>query len=258
MTASETSAGRDALAITDNSPPVLSIVVPAFNEAARIGGSIQKIEAFMRRSRIACELIVVDDGSSDNTADVLKRTQVKDMRVVRNHVNHGKGYAVRQGVLAASGKYVLFTDADLSAPIEEADKLLEVAVNEDVDIVIGSRAIDRRYIEKHQSRARELGGVIFNLVVRLLLGLQLRDTQCGFKLFDRKKSRPVFEMQRTSGFGFDPELLFLANRRGLKIRETPVRWSHAEGSKINLFRDSFGMFFELLRIRWNALIGRCS
>jgi dolichyl-phosphate beta-glucosyltransferase len=258
MTASETSTGRDALAVTDHSPPVLSIVVPAFNEAARIGDSIQKIAAFMRRSPIACELIVVDDGSADNTADVLKRTYIKDMRVVRNDVNHGKGYAVRQGVLAASGKYVLFTDADLSAPIEEADKLLEVAVNEAVDIVIGSRGVDRRYIEKHQSRLRELGGIVFNLMVRLLLGLRLHDTQCGFKLFDRQKSRPIFEMQQTDGFGFDPELLFLASRRGLKIRETPVRWSHAEGSKIRLFRDSFRMFFEIVRIRWNAMIGRYS
>jgi glycosyltransferase involved in cell wall biosynthesis len=258
MTASETSMGRDAWAVTDNSPPVLSIIVPAFNEAARIGGSIQKIDAYMHRSSIACELIVVDDGSADNTADVLKHTYIKNMRVVRNDVNHGKGYAVRQGVLAASGKYVLFTDADLSAPIEEADKLLEVAVNEEVDIVIGSRGMDRRYIEKHQSRVRELGGIVFNLMVRLVLGLRLHDTQCGFKLFDRQKSRPVFEMQRTDGFGFDPELLFLANRRGLKIRETPVRWSHAEGSKVRLFRDSFGMFFEIMRIRWNAMIGRYS
>jgi dolichyl-phosphate beta-glucosyltransferase len=127
-----------------------------------------------------------------------------------------------------------------------------------VDIVIGSRAIDRRYIEKHQSRLRELSGTVFNRMVRLLLGLRLHDTQCGFKLFDRQKSRPIFEMQRTDGFGFDPELLFLANRRGLKIRETPVRWSHAEGSKISLFRDSFGMFFEIVRIRWNAMIGRYS
>jgi glycosyltransferase involved in cell wall biosynthesis len=258
MKASETSIGADALAATDHSPPVLSIVVPAFNEAARIGNSIEKIDAFMRRSRIACELIVVDDGSADNTADVINRTHVKDVRVLRNDVNHGKGYAVRQGVLASSGKYVLFTDADLSAPIEEADKLLEVAVNEGVDIVIGSRAIDRRYIEKHQSHMRELGGIVFNSMVRLLLGLRLHDTQCGFKLFERQKSRPIFEMQRTFGFGFDPELLFLANRRGLKIRETAVRWSHAEGSKVNLFRDSFGMFFELVRIRWNALTGRYS
>jgi dolichyl-phosphate beta-glucosyltransferase len=258
MTASETSTGGQAVAVTENSSPVLSIVVPAFNEAARIGDSLQKIDAFLRRSKIACELIVVDDGSADNTADVIRRTLVKDVRVLRNDVNHGKGYAVRQGVLAASGKYVLFTDADLSAPIEEADRLLEVAINEGVDVVIGSRAMDRRYIEKHQSRVRELGGIVFNLMVRLLLGLQLHDTQCGFKLFDRQKSRPVFETQRTSGFGFDPELLFLARRRGLKIRETPVRWSHAEGSKVSLFRDSFGMFFELVKIRWNAVIGRYS
>lgn len=258
MTASETSTGRDALAVTDGSPPMLSIVVPAFNEAARIGNSIEKIDEFMRRAKIPFELIVVDDGSADNTPDVIKKAYVKDVQVLRNSVNHGKGHAVRQGVLAATGKYVLFTDADLSAPIEEARKLLDAAVNDGMDVVIGSRAIDRSYIEKHQARYRELGGIVFNSMVRLLLGLHIHDTQCGFKLFDRQKSRRIFEMQRTSGFGFDPELLFLASRQGLKICETPVRWSHAEGSKIRFFRDSFAMFFDLLRIRWNSLIGRYS
>src|SRR5262249_49876937 len=151
--------------------------------------------------------------------------------------NHGKGYAVRQGVLAASGKYVLFTDADLSAPIEELNKLLLVAQNEAADVVIGSRALDRSYIQKHQSQLRELGGTLFNLMVRLLLGLRLHDTQCGFKLFHRERCRKIFEQQTRSGFGFDPELLFLAKRNGLTIRETPVRWSHSEGSKVNPLRD---------------------
>jgi hypothetical protein len=152
----------------------------------------------------------------------------------------------------------LFTDADLSAPIEELDKLLEVAVKEGADIVIGSRALDRKYIEKHQSRIREFGGIVFNFMVRLLLGLPLRDTQCGFKLFRREKSRRIFEQLTTLGFGFDPELLFLAKRKGIKVRETPVRWSHAEGSKVNFLRDGVRMFFDLLRIRWNAIMGRYS
>ena len=146
-------------------------------------------------------------------------------------------------MLAATGKYVLFTDADLSAPIEEASKLLDVAVNDGMDVVIGSRAIDRSYIEKHQSRYRELGGIVFNFMVRLLLGLRLHDTQCGFKLFHRQKSRRIFEKQTTSGFGFDPELLFLAKRQGLKICEKPVRWSHAEGSKIRFLRDGYAHVF---------------
>jgi glycosyltransferase involved in cell wall biosynthesis len=239
-----------------NSQPVLSIVVPAFNEASRIGESIDKIDSFMRHSSISCELIIVDDGSRDNTSEVIRKTQVKGLRLIRNDQNHGKGYTVRQGVLAASGQYVLFTDADLSAPIEEVDKLLDVAVKDGVDVVIGSRAIDRSYIEKHQSSWREAGGIVFNFMVRLVLGLRFHDTQCGFKLFHRQRSRRIFELQTTPGFGFDPELLFLANRAGLLIREEPVRWSHAEGSKVSFFRDAIRMFFDLVRIRWNALIGR--
>jgi glycosyltransferase involved in cell wall biosynthesis len=258
METPETSMKREFVALKDAVQPMLSIVVPAFNEASRIVDSIKKIDAFMRRASISTELIIVDDGSSDKTAEIVTRALADRLRLVRNSKNHGKGYTVRQGVLAAKGKYVLFTDADLSAPIEEADKLLDVALRENVDIVIGSRAIDRKYIEKHQARFRELGGIVFNLMVRTLLGLALHDTQCGFKLFHRQRSRRIFEQQTTSGFGFDPELLFLAKRNGLSIREIPVRWSHAEGSKIRFFRDSVRMFSDLLRIRWNALSGRYS
>ena len=244
------------MAIEDSGQPIVSIIVPAYNEAARIGDSIEKIAAFMRQSPFSCELIVVDDGSRDNTAEVVQRVRAKGLRLVRNDRNQGKGYTVREGVRAARGKYVLFTDADLSAPIEELNKLLDVAVKDGVDVVIGSRAIDRNYIEKHQSRLRELGGIVFNLMVRLLLGLRLHDTQCGFKLFQRERSLPVFEKQTTFGFGFDAELLFLAVRYGLTVEETPVRWSHAEGSKVRLLRDGLRMFTDLVRIRWNAIIGR--
>jgi glycosyltransferase involved in cell wall biosynthesis len=242
----------------DYGQPVLSIVVPAFNEASRIGDSIGKIDAFMRQSPLSFELIIVDDGSIDNTAEIVRRAQAKGLRLVRNEKNHGKGYTVRQGVLAAAGKYVLFTDADLSAPIEEVNKLLDVATKEGADVVIGSRAVDRKYIEKHQSPLREFGGIVFNLMVRSLLGLRLHDTQCGFKLFHRRRSRRIFEKLTTFGFGFDPELLFLAKRDGLSIREVPVRWSHVEGSKVSFLRDSIRMFSDLLRIRWNSVIGRYS
>lgn len=240
----------------DHEQPTVSIVVPAFNEAARIGDSIRKIDAFMRRSPRSFELIVVDDGSSDDTAGVVQRCRADQLRLVRNDRNHGKGYTVRQGVLAATGKYVLFTDADLSAPIEELDKLLEVALKDGADVVIGSRAVDRSYIEKHQSSFREFSGIAFNFMVRLILGLKLHDTQCGFKLFDREKSRRVFEQLTTLGFGFDAELLFLAKRNDLKVRETPVHWSHSEGSKVKPLRDGTRMLLDLLRIRWNAIIGR--
>jgi len=241
---------------TDKGLPIISIVVPAFNEAGRIGNSIKKINAFIRQSQLSFEFIVVDDGSADNTPEIVRKSQVEGLRLVQNGRNRGKGYSVRQGVLAASGKYVLFTDADLSAPIEELDKLLDVAMKEGVDIVIGSRAVDRKFIEKHQAPFRELGGILFNSMVRFILGLQLHDTQCGFKLFNRQRSRRIFELQRTSGFGFDPELLFIAKRHGLTIRETPVRWSHAEGSKVNFLRDGIRMLIDLVQIRWNGMIGR--
>ena len=258
MEASETSIGAGLLAPAEAGTPTVSIVIPAFNEAGRIAETIRKIEAFVRRSPYLTEIIVVDDGSRDDTSEIVAQLQTKGLRLIRNKENHGKGHTVRQGVRSASGKYVLFTDADLSAPIEELNKLLDVATSEGADIVIGSRNLDRRCIEKHQSRLRELGGMFFNLMVRWFLGLSLRDTQCGFKLFHREKSRRIFEKQTTPGFGFDPELLFLAKRYGLKIRETPVRWSHAEGSKVKFLRHGIHMFFDLIRIRWNAIAGRYS
>ncbi len=238
--------------------PTVSIVVPAFNEAARIGNSIEKIVAYAAHSPVSLDVLVIDDGSADETADIVRRCNNKMVRLVRNEKNHGKGYSVRQGVLNATGTYVLFTDADLSAPIEELPKLFDVALRDNADVVIGSRAVDRRYIEKHQSKGRELGGIVFNKMVRLLLGLELHDTQCGFKLFQRERTRSIFEKVTIAGFGFDPELLFLAARAGLKIREVPVRWSHAEGSKIHFLRDGLRMFADLVQIRWNSALGRYS
>ena len=212
----------------------------------------------MQNSSLSYEVIVVDDGSTDDTPGVVRRSKLKGLRFIQNPRNQGKGFSVRNGVLAAGGNYVLFTDADLSAPIEELPKLLNIALTENADIVIGSRAVDRTYIEKHQSRSRELGGIAFNFMVRSFLGLRLQDTQCGFKLFHRQNSRRIFEKQTTAGFGFDPELLFLAKRQGLKIREVPVRWSHAEGSKVQFMKHATVMFLDLIRIRWNALTGKYS
>lgn len=255
METSETSVESDFEPMAEVNQPMVSVVIPAFNEAARIGDSVRQIDEFIRRSPLSFEIIVVDDGSTDRTADLVTACHITGLRLIHNNENHGKGYSVRQGVLAATGTYVLFTDADLSAPIEETNKLLDVAMNHHADVVIGSRAIDRRYIEKHQSRFRELGGVVFNAMVRLLLGLNLRDTQCGFKLFHREKCHPIFEKLTTFGFGFDPELLFLAKRAGLRISEVPVRWSHSEGSKLSPLRDGILMFADLVRVRWRALAG---
>ena len=258
METSETSLGTGFSGPQQDSQPIVSIIVPAFNEAGRIAESVRKIDAFIRQSPLRLELIVVDDGSTDDTANVVRALNVKGLRFIRNTENHGKGYTVRQGVLAARGEYVLFTDADLSAPIEEMDKLFQVALRDGADVVIGSRSLDRRCIENHQSRLREFGGIVFNKMVQLFLALRLQDTQCGFKLFHRERSRRAFERQTTSGFGFDPELLFLAKRDGLTIREVSVRWSHREGSKVKFLRDGIRMFFDLARIRWNAIVGRYS
>jgi glycosyltransferase involved in cell wall biosynthesis len=188
----------------------------------------------------------------------VERAGFPGLRLVQNETNHGKGYSVRQGVLASTGEFVLFSDADLSAPIEELPRLLDAAADQRADVVIGSRAIDRSLIGKHQPRFRESGGILFNVMVRLLLGLNIQDTQCGFKLFRRERVVEIFRQQTTPGFGFDPEVLFLAARRNLKIAEIPVRWNHAEGSKIRFLRDGVKMFLDLVRIRWNYIRGRYS
>jgi glycosyltransferase involved in cell wall biosynthesis len=238
--------------------PYLSIVVPAYNEAGRIGDSVQTIRNFLKTQPFTSEVLVVDDGSQDETSAVVERLTFPSLRLVQNPRNHGKGHAVCQGILEASGEYVLFSDADLSSPIEELVKLLSAATAQNADVVIGSRGVDRGVIEKHQSRGRELGGIVFNKMVRLLLSLDIHDTQCGFKLFRREKIVPIIRKMTIPGFGFDPELLFLASRARLKIVEVPVRWSHAEGSKIRFLRDGIRMFGDLLRIRWNAIVGRYS
>jgi dolichyl-phosphate beta-glucosyltransferase len=236
----------------------VSFVIPAFNEANRILETLRSIAEYRKHLPFETEILVVDDGSTDDTAAIVERLAYPGLSLIRNGTNRGKGYSVKHGVLAATGDYVLFSDADLSTPIEEMTNLLAVAVKENADVVLGSRGLDSRYIEKHQSSVREGGGRLFNVMVRLLLGLNIHDTQCGFKLFKRDRVQSAFQKQTTDGFGFDPELLFVMSRQGLKILEVPVRWSHAEGSKIRFFRDGVRMFTDLLRIRCNNLMGKYS
>ncbi len=234
------------------SQPFLSIVVPAYNEAGRIAQSLEAIESYVRGKNF--ETIVVDDGSTDNTVEVVSAHA--DIRVLRNERNRGKGYSVRRGVLEARGELVLFTDADLSAPIEEADKLLAAMERSHADAVVGSRALQRNLIGEHQSPFRELGGRFFNLLVRIFTGLRIRDTQCGFKLFRRDTTRRAFELQRVERFGFDPEILFLIQRRGGKVEEVPVRWNHNPATKVHYVRDSLHMTIDLVVLRWRALTGQ--
>jgi dolichyl-phosphate beta-glucosyltransferase len=239
-----------------DSQPDLSIIIPAYNEEARLPKSLDQIHAYLNAIGISSEVIVVDDGSRDNTVQIVESKSVEwsELRVVKNPGNHGKGYSVRHGMLEARGKVVLFTDADLSAPIEEADKLLGALQTSDV--AIGSRAMDRELIEVHQPWTREMAGIMFNMIVRVILGLNFEDTQCGFKAFRREKSQIIFQQQRIERFGFDPELLFLAKRNGLTIAEIPVRWANAEGTTVSMWDGIRAMFFEVAKIRWNAITGK--
>jgi glycosyltransferase involved in cell wall biosynthesis len=244
---------------TQEERPTISIIIPAFNEAGRIGNSLRTLGEFIRQSPVSFEVIVVDDGCTDDTVQIAQRSGLPALRTVHNEINRGKGYSFRTGVRAARGVYVLLQDADSSAPIEQVTKLLEVAKKEKADVVIGSRNVDRRAIVEHQPLFREIGGFTFNFAVRSILGLNFRDTQCGFKLFHRENTLPIFERLTTFGFGFDPELLFLAKRSGLLLREVSVQWGHhREGSRFKPFHHGPVMFADLLRIRWLALTGRYS
>ena len=236
--------------------PDLSIVVPAFNEELRLPETLESIAAYIKSRGRTVEVLVVDDGSRDRTAEVAEsfRGKIPVLRVLSNGANRGKGYSVRRGVEEARGGIVLFTDADLSAPIGEADKLIDAL--RQVDVAIGSRAVDRSLITVHESRFREFAGIIFNKIVRLILWLPFVDTQCGFKAFNRERCRIIFEQQRIERFGFDPELLYLARHHGLRAREIPVRWGHSPATKVSMLRDSVQMFLDVFNIRWNSLLRR--
>lgn len=236
--------------------PELSIVIPSYNEEKRLPETLRRIAAYLKASGHKAEVIVVDDGSTDQTMKVAESFggQIENLRIVSNGRNRGKGYSVRHGALEGRGEVVLFTDADLSAPIEEADKLL--AKMEEYDVAIGSRAMNRALIEVHESKFREFAGIVFNRIVRIILRLPFVDTQCGFKAFRREKCKIIFEQQTIERFGFDPELLYLARHHGLRTVEVAVRWAHSPATKISMWRDSVQMFLDVVVIRWNALRGR--
>lgn len=237
-------------------PPDLSIIIPSFNEELRLPSSLGRIADYIRKRRPNAEVIVVDDGSTDKTAAVAEayKEKIPGLRVLSNGTNRGKGFSVRRGSLEACGNVILFTDADLSSPIEEGEKLLtELGTH---DVAIGSRAVDRSLIETHQSVFREFAGIIFNRIVQVILRLPFVDTQCGFKAFRRERCRIIFEQQTIERFGFDPELLYLARHHGLTIVEVPVRWAHSPATKVSMIKDSVLMFLDVFVIRWNAMLGR--
>ena len=210
----------------------LSIVIPAYNEEQRLPATLDQVFQWLDQSGYAdTEVIVVDDGSRDGTAAFVESCAKSEprLRLVRNPGNRGKGYAVRNGMLHASGEWILFSDADLSAPIEELPKLLDAARHKNAAVAIGSRALDRSLIGVHQSQWRELSGIFFNRIMRMITGLPFSDTQCGFKLYRRDAAQRVFPLQRLDGFSFDVEDLFIARTLGLPSIEVPVRWNNVEG-----------------------------
>jgi dolichyl-phosphate beta-glucosyltransferase len=234
-----------------------SIIIPAYNESSRLGATLDHVLAYVASQAWDAEIIVVNDGSRDQTADLVRARSRENpkLRLLENPGNRGKGYTVRNGMLNANGEILLFTDADLSSPIEEAVKLF-TAVEAGADIAIGSRWIQSELQAHRQSLLRQLYGRIFNLLLRIFLGLKFKDTQCGFKAFSRTAARSIFPFQRIERWGFDPELLFLARKAGLTVNEVGVVWSHSEGTRISPLRDGMRMFLEVLQIRWNALTGK--
>ena len=237
--------------------PHYSIVIPAYNESARLGASLEKVLAYVHGQGWDAEVIVVNDGSRDNTADIVRAFAAKDpaLRLVENPGNHGKGYSVRNGMLNARGRIVLFSDADLSSPIEEAPKLLQ-ALDDGADIAIGSRWLRAETQTQRQPLHRQLFGRIFNLVLRLTLGLQFKDTQCGFKAFKQPAVQAIFPLQKIERWGFDPEILFLAKKLKFKTQEVSVAWGHSGGTRINPLVDGSRMVMEMFRIRWFDLTGK--
>ncbi len=234
----------------------LSIIVPAYKEGARLGQSLPVILDYLHQTQPTAELIVVDDGSSDDTESVAKRAFTNargiNARVIRYEANRGKGYAVRCGLLACEAPVAVFTDADLSTPITETPKLIAPIEGGEFDLTFGSRALDRRLIGVHQPWRREQGGRVFNLIVRLATGLPFWDTQCGFKAFRMSACRPILEAATIDRFGFDVELLYVAQLAGLRLKEIPVRWDHKVGmldTSGNYARDSLRMVSEVKRIR---------
>lgn len=239
--------------------PYLSIVIPAYNEENRIGTTLTGTFDYLDSQDYDAEVIVVDDGSKDRTAQRVLEFQDRAqgrLRLVENPGNRGKGYAVRNGMMEAAGEIILFYDADLATPTSEIVKVIQPIAEDRYDVVFGSRALNYELIGTHQSFLRELRGRGGNLLLRATLGLSFKDTQCGFKAFRKAAAKSIFPLQRVEGFGFDPEILFIAQKQGWRLLEMPVRWNHVEGSSVTLFGTTIKVLMEVLAIRWNDLLGR--
>lgn len=230
-----------------------SIVIPSYNEAGRVGRTLDRIFEFMKQWGRTFEVIVVDDGSVDSTAFIVreKGKNHKELRLITLPFNQGKGYAVKTGVLEAEGRYILFSDADLSTPIEELPNLFQW-IEKGFDIVIASRAFPGAKLEVRQPFHREFMGRVFNFLLRLLLLPGIYDTQCGFKLFRSEVAKEIFKRQRLKGFSFDFEVLYIARKLGYRIKEVPVRWRHSPGSKVKVLKNGITSFIDIFKTRWRG------
>jgi len=237
--------------------PQYSIVIPAYNEAARIGRALDSVVGCIRDRRWFAEVVVVDDGSRDDTAAIVREFagHAPEVRLLQNPGNRGKGYSVRNGILHSLGEVVMFTDADLSAPIEEAEGLF-AAIRSGADIAIGSRWLERTRQTIRQPLYRQFFGRCFNAVTRMVMGLPFADTQCGFKAFTRAAAQTVFQLETIERWGFDPEILFIALKRGYRVVEVPVSWAHDERTRISYLKDGVRMLQDIAIVRWNAMLGR--
>ena len=236
-----------------------SFIIPAYNESSRIRPTLDEILRYTAEQHWDAEILVVDDGSRDDTPDVIRdyARRRPQIRLLQNPGNRGKGFSVRNGMLNARGHICLFSDADLSSPITKAPNLFE-AIHAGADVAIGSRWLRAELQTERQPLYRQAFGRIFNLVLRLFLGLRFTDTQCGFKAFRREAVQRIFSLQKIERWGFDPEILYIARRVRLQVAEVPVLWAHSEGTRLHPFRDGMKMFVEVLRIRWNAFTGAYS
>jgi dolichyl-phosphate beta-glucosyltransferase len=239
--------------------PYLSIIIPAYNEERRIVRTLSETFDYLDAQKYESEVIVVNDGSSDRTAERALGFEIRGqgrLRLIENPGNRGKGYSVRNGMLHGKGEILLFYDADLATPTSEIVKVINPIAEDRYDVVFGSRALNRSLIGTHQSALREKIGQAGNLIQYLFTGLEFKDTQCGFKAFRNKAAQAVFPLQRVNGFGFDPEILFIARKQGWRMLETPVRWNHVEGSKLNPIGSPIKALLEVMTIRVNDLLGR--
>ena len=225
----------------------LSIVIPAYNESIRLGPTLRRVVDYLRQSGLRYEVLVVDDGSADDTAEVARRFEGEGVRVLRQEVNRGKGAVIKVGALASQGREVLLLDADLSTPIEDLERLRPRLA--EAEVVLGSRAVAGSDILTHQPFYREMMGRTFNFIIQMLGVRGLRDTQCGFKLLDGEAARRLFAELQIERFAYDVELVWLARKHGYRVVEVGVRWADSPSSKVNPLTDSFRMFWDVLALR---------